>query len=254
MPDAPTATWIFRFGDEDVEHFLDNARKLRTDGLRCRSPARLGLLELSLEQAAVGGMVLFRIILDESTNRSEILAGTLAPRESDPLGIGSLLATHLPEISDQRIARAARSHRGSLEELGFVFDILESASPTILSPGTPIDTSSIRDSPLSLRVLYRMVRGTRLGQAALRVMLGDLRKLRELGLQRLDQTVKNTAFYVRVNPESGRISPPEADKILSKEFNRASAAVEYFLRGFLHRRKSLRSAAAKHEQGRVTRV
>jgi len=242
---VPEPAWLLRFTDADALVFFDNAKRLRKDGNRCRSPARLGLLELSLEQATIGLLIIFREIIDESPKRGEIISGTFKiDARGDDAGDAAILEAFLPHLNDETILRASRGHAMSLRELVSLLALIDNTSKKFLGPGRVLqpnpNTVAVRH-----RFLYRLVRFSRLGPKVLALSSSAIESLRKVGIERLDKELKNASFYARINPATSRASLPRPSPEVTDQVRRATAMVEHFGRGLLIGRETRRRVSKR---------
>lgn len=237
--------WKIRPGERDVLLCLENARRLRRDAKACKSPAKLALLELSIEQAAIGAMLFFRLELNDEldTNPTSHQSGTGADSEET---YSAMIRRHAPQLTDQAIIRAAWKHPWSLREARFVLEMIESQIPRALdsSKSVSLDFSEVPPHLRPVARALRTKRGSRLVNAMVRRLVDDIQRL---DVDRLDKTIKNNSLYVRVNPESGGVTLPEMRREDRIALARTAVSLEKFIRGLVIGRRIEKARSARRE-------
>ena len=230
----PPLEWNMRPRVEGIRVCMANAKRLRLDARRCRSPAKLALVELSLEQVALGWMLYLRILVNvDPVFLARLQSGISLPDlPAGSPGWKVALAGQLTRLDDGTILRAFRRHRQSLVELDGLLRTVEEMLPFILEPGN-VSPESLRRAPIQYRLGLRVF-GGRLMRGT---MIESVRKthaaLRALDLGRLDETVKNSSLYVRIDAATGACLLPETDKAAFWLMERSSHTLANFLKGLL---------------------
>jgi hypothetical protein len=241
---ATFGTWKLLPSEADVLVCVTNSKRLRRDAARCRSPAKLALLELSLEQAAFGAMLAVRMVVDRSAIGAAMREGKSLPPVTSKLT--EVVCEHLPLLDDRAIKRASLNHSDTLEQLVFQLEFLEWVLPLILKPDGS-DAQAPKSSSIQYRFGVYMMRNSLLGAAIVDAVHDMVVELRARNLRRLDRTVKDHALYVRMDELTGRAMLPESDPKAARLLRRASRTVENFARGVVMREKAdgkLRQRAA----------
>jgi hypothetical protein len=224
--------WTLEPNEADVRRCLENARRIRRDARRCRSPARLALYELSLEQSALAAMVFFRLEVNDRLRRGGLAADRRDDAPRSMTGYLDELSRHAPSLNDRAIDLAFRRHFGSLTEFKFVLELIEKVVPRTLSGPEP-PASKVAEAPALYVAVYRLARRSRAKRAITRYLEKMAQDIRALDVERLDKTVKNNSLYARIDPTSGRVVIPTHDARTARTVARASNAVEKFVLGLL---------------------
>jgi len=234
MPEHERETWLLTPTDQAVYAFAQNAERLRKDAGRCKSPAKLALLELSLEQGAIAAMLFLRISVNESPWVASLRSGgqvELRPEaQADPAA--KLFMEHLPRLTDQALDRAMHQHKWSLVQLGFVLDLIEAVMPRMLTPGG-LSPRVKASAPAHYLLAYRIIASKVVSRRFLAALHRQFSALRALNLDALDRTVKNNSLYARMDPDTGLCTLPTMSKLEVKQLRGASRALTYYVRGLM---------------------
>jgi hypothetical protein len=234
VPPNPSSQWNLVPTIEAVGVCRVNALRLLRDARRCKSPARLALAELSIEQAVLGWILYIRITLHKSRSLlAELRAGhgieNLDP--GTPAWMRQMLE-ELPGLDDAAVIRAFKNHPIRVRELRPLVEWVTAAIAGIPT-SVAVTPQVMLNAPGQYLLLYLATRGHWVNSRILRAFERHASALTDLGIDHLDRTMKNDAFYVTFDPASGTCGLPLDNPAAYDHLVFISRTLNYLLQGLI---------------------